>query len=67
MTLTTTKTGTLYMAVELGWDKWLMACATQAAEKPRVRSVPPYRATGPAACCWRTTPSPLFPMVPSYC
>jgi transposase len=37
---TTTKTGTLYMALELGWDKWLIACATQAAEKPRYRSVP---------------------------
>jgi transposase len=35
-----TKTGTLYIALELGWDKWLMACATQAAQKPRLRSVP---------------------------
>jgi transposase len=33
-------TGTLYLALELGWDKWLIACATQAAEKPRYRSVP---------------------------
>jgi len=40
MTSTTTKAGTLYIALELGWDKWLMACATQAAEKPRFRSVP---------------------------
>ena len=40
MTSTTTKTRTLYIALELGWDKWLMACATQAAEKPRFRSVP---------------------------
>jgi transposase len=40
MTSTTTKTGTLYIALELGWDKWLLACATQAAQKPRFRSVP---------------------------
>jgi transposase len=40
MTTTTTKTGTLYIALELGQDKWLVACATQAAEKPRYRSVP---------------------------
>src|SRR5262249_4403445 len=40
MTATTTKAGTLYIALELGWDKWLRACATQAAEKPRFRSVP---------------------------
>ena len=40
MTSTTTTTGTLYIALELGWDKWLIACATQAAEKPRFRSVP---------------------------
>jgi transposase len=40
MTATTTKAGTLYIALELGWDKWLMACATQAAEKPRYRSLP---------------------------
>jgi transposase len=33
-------TGTLYIALELGWDKWLIACATQAAEKPRYRTVP---------------------------
>ena len=39
MTTTTTKTGTLYIALELGEDKWLLACATQAAEKPRYRSV----------------------------
>jgi hypothetical protein len=30
MTTTTTTTGTLYIALELGWDKWLLACATQA-------------------------------------
>ncbi len=35
-----TTTGTLYIALELGWDKWLLACATQAAQKPRFRSVP---------------------------
>jgi transposase len=40
MTATTTTTGTLYIALELSWDKWLLACATQAAEKPRFRSVP---------------------------
>jgi transposase len=40
MTTTTTKTGTLYIAFDLGWDKWLIACATQAAEKPRFRSLP---------------------------
>jgi transposase len=40
MTSTTTTTGTLYIALELGWDKWLIACATQAAEKPRLRSLP---------------------------
>src|SRR5580700_10494786 len=32
--------GTLYIALELGWDKWLLACATQAAEKPRFKQVP---------------------------
>jgi transposase len=36
--MTTTKT--LYVALDLGQDKWLLACATQAAEKPRWRSVP---------------------------
>ena len=40
MISTTTKAATLYIAIELGWDKWLIACATQAAEKPRFRSVP---------------------------
>src|SRR5262245_43308064 len=38
--MTTTTTGTLYIALELGQDKWLMASATQAAEKPRYRSRP---------------------------
>jgi len=36
--MTTTKT--LYLALELGQDKWLLACATAAAEKPRLRSMP---------------------------
>jgi transposase len=40
MTATTTTAGTLYIALELGQDKWLLACATQAAEKPRYRSLP---------------------------
>jgi transposase len=38
--MTTTTTGTLYIALELSQDKWLLACATQAAEKPRFRPVP---------------------------
>src|ERR1700693_1672472 len=33
-----TTTGTLYIALELSQDKWLLACATQAAEKQRFRS-----------------------------
>jgi transposase len=40
MNAITTNTGTLYLALELGQDKWLVACATQAAEKPRYRSLP---------------------------
>jgi transposase len=40
MTATTTATGTLYIALELGQDKWLIACTTQAAQKPRLRSLP---------------------------
>ena len=36
----TTATATLYIAFELSQDKWLLACATQAAEKPRFRPVP---------------------------
>jgi transposase len=35
-----TTTGTLYLALELGQDKWLLACATQAAAKPRLRGLP---------------------------
>jgi transposase len=38
--MTTTTSGTLYIALELSWDKWLMACATQVAEKPRYRGLP---------------------------
>src|SRR5262249_45185674 len=38
--MTPTPTETLYIALELGQDKWLLACATQAAEKPRFRSLP---------------------------
>jgi transposase len=38
MTTTNTNPGrALYLAFELGWDKWLLAFATQAAEKPRLR------------------------------
>jgi len=40
MTGAATATRALYIALELGQDKWLLACATQAAEKPRFRSVP---------------------------
>src|SRR5262245_61983973 len=40
MTATATNTGTLYVALELGQDKWLLACATQAAQKPRFRALP---------------------------
>ncbi len=32
-------TGTLYVALELGCDKWVLASATQAAEKPRFRTI----------------------------
>jgi transposase len=31
---------TLYIALELGCDKWLLACTTQAAQKPRFRQIP---------------------------
>src|SRR5262245_21038267 len=37
---TATPTATLYIALELGQDKWLLACTTQAAQKPRFRSLP---------------------------
>src|SRR6202166_734921 len=38
--MTTTNTAALYVALELGCDKWVLASATQAAEKPRFRTVP---------------------------
>jgi transposase len=37
---TTITNGTLYVALELGQDKWLLAFTTQAAQKPRFRPVP---------------------------
>jgi transposase len=40
MTTATISTGKLYIALELGQDKWLLACATQAAQKPRFRGLP---------------------------
>ena len=40
MTTTATTTRALYIALELSQDKWLLGCATQAAEKPRFRPVP---------------------------
>jgi transposase len=40
MTVKATAAGTLYIALELGQDKWLLAFATQAAEKPRFRPLP---------------------------
>ena len=39
MTTTATTTRALYIALELSQDKWLLACATQVAEKPRFRPV----------------------------
>src|SRR5262245_47071501 len=39
MTGAATATRALYIALELSQDKWLLACATQAAEKPRYRGV----------------------------
>jgi transposase len=38
--MTSSLSPTLYVALELGQDKWVLACATQAAEKPRLRSLP---------------------------
>jgi transposase len=35
-----TTTQALYVALELSQDKWLLACATAAAEKPRFRPLP---------------------------
>src|SRR5476651_807873 len=37
--MTTTNTAALHVALELGCDKWVLASATQAAEKPRFRTV----------------------------
>ena len=37
---TTNTSSTLYLAFELSQDKWLLAFATGAAQKPRFRSVP---------------------------
>jgi len=31
--------GTLYLALELGWSKWLLAFTTQAGQKPRLRTI----------------------------
>ena len=36
---TTSSTGTLYVALELGCDKWVLASTTQAAQKPRFRTI----------------------------
>jgi hypothetical protein len=40
MTTTLIPTGALYVALELGCDKWVLASVTQATEKPRFRTVP---------------------------
>lgn len=40
MTTATATPRTLYIALELGCDKWVLSSATQAAEKPRFRTVP---------------------------
>lgn len=37
---TTQVAGKLFVALELGWDKWLLACSTQPAENPRRRCCP---------------------------
>jgi len=37
--VTNATTGSLYVALELGCDKWVLASATQAAEKPRFRTI----------------------------
>jgi transposase len=37
---TTNSVGTLYLAFELGWEKWKLAFATQAADNPRLRTLP---------------------------
>ena len=38
--MTTVNARALYVALELGCEKWLLASSTQAAEKPRFRAVP---------------------------
>lgn len=38
--MTTNTTGTLYVSLELGCDKWVLASTTQAAQKPRFRTTP---------------------------
>src|SRR5262245_17348025 len=40
MTTNIIATGTLFVALELGCDKWVLASATQAAQRPRFRTVP---------------------------
>src|SRR4051812_32146186 len=37
---TAAHTPALYVALELGQDKWHLACATEAAERPRFRAIP---------------------------
>jgi hypothetical protein len=37
---TTITTRTLYVALEFGPEKWVLASTTQAAEKPRFRTAP---------------------------
>lgn len=36
---TTPRPRTLYLAFEMGWEKWKLAFATEAADNPRIRSV----------------------------
>ena len=38
--MTIVTTGTLYVALELGCDKWVLASTMQAAQKPRFRTTP---------------------------
>ncbi|HYV37225.1 MAG TPA: hypothetical protein VE988_16075 [Gemmataceae bacterium] len=46
MTTVPTSTPTLYIALELGKEKWLLASDTQAAQKPRYRSLAARDLTG---------------------
>jgi transposase len=39
MTTTSNTVATLYVALELGCDKWVLASSTQAAQKPRFRTI----------------------------